>query len=127
MIYANRQQMLQLFGHLVHNAVKYHQPELHPIIRVSAETHDDQFQIYIRDNGIGVAAEHQEKIFELFRRAPNGPIEKGTGMGLAICRKIMEKHEGNIELQSELNEGSTFIISLPRVSNSEKIPTLVKK
>ena len=126
-IHANRQQMLQLFGHLISNGIKFKQAGLKPIIRIDCETIKNSFEIKVRDNGIGIAPEHQQQVFDLFRRAPHGPLEKGTGIGLALCRKIMEKHEGSIRLQSVVNEGSTFTISLPKVISEEKAQSLVQQ
>ncbi len=112
---ADRIQLVQLFQNLIANAIKFHSPEL-PRIHLTAETQGDSWRFAVRDNGIGIAKEHQEKIFTIFQRLHQRSEYSGTGIGLAICKKIVERHGGRIWVDAELGQGSTFYFTL----NGEK-------
>lgn len=102
----------QLFSNILSNALKYHSPGVAPKVTVRAEELPHHWQFCIADNGIGISSEHHEKIFALFSRL-NGKREyEGTGIGLALCRKIVERHGGKIWVESSLNEGSKFYFTL---------------
>jgi PAS domain S-box-containing protein len=106
-------QLSQLLTNLIGNAIKYHH-EL-PVVHVSAVEQDASYwTISIRDNGIGIAEKDHERIFEVFRRLHSRDQYPGTGIGLAVCRRIVKRHGGKIWVESKLGEGSTFHISLPR-------------
>lgn len=108
-------ELRQLFQNLIGNAIKYRRPEEAPRIHVSAERADDFWRIAVRDNGIGIAPEYREMVFGMFKRLHTDGEYPGTGMGLAICQKIVERHEGRIQVESEPGRGSTFIFTLPGV------------
>ena len=106
-IMADHTQMMQLFQNLLSNAIKFHGAEP-PRIEIRAEQGKKEWVFSIIDNGIGIPFEHKERVFELFQRAPVGASYKGTGIGLAICKKIVEQHGGRIWLESEPGKGSAF-------------------
>lgn len=105
-------QLSQLFQNLVSNAVKYHAEEA-PCVHVSAERNGNSWIFCVRDNGIGIEAKHHERIFEIFRRLHTQEQYPGTGIGLAVCRRIVSRHGGRIWVESELGNGSTFYFTLP--------------
>ena len=108
----DRTQISQLFSNLLDNAVKFLDPARQGIIRISGSTEDNQSVYRIEDNGLGVAPEHQGKIFELFHKL--SPAMKGEGLGLSIVQKIIDRHQGKILVESEKGKGTTFSIYLPR-------------
>ena len=110
-IMADHTQMLQLFQNLVSNAIKFH-GDSPPRIEIRAEQAKEEWLFSIKDNGIGIPFEHKERIFELFQRVPAGEAYKGTGIGLAICKKIVEQHGGSIWVVSEPGKGSAFYFTL---------------
>ncbi len=110
-IQGNGKQWAQVFQNLISNAIKYRGVEP-PHIRVSAEKGDTAYVFSVRDNGIGIDAAYHDKIFGVFKRL-HGSDYPGTGIGLAICKKIVEKHGGRIWVESRAGEGSTFRFSVP--------------
>ena len=113
-IFAARLPMQQLFQNLIGNAIKYQQPDNVPIIIISGIENEDHWLFSIKDNGIGIDAEYYKKIFVIFQRLHNKDEYSGTGIGLAICKKIIENHNGNIWVESNGN-GSTFYFSIPKL------------
>lgn len=109
-------QMRQLFQNLIANGLKFHRPEVPPrvTISVAAAGDDDRVAVTVADNGIGLDPKFAERIFEPFRRLHGRAKFEGTGMGLAICRKIARRHGGDIRVESALGEGSRFVVTLPR-------------
>lgn len=117
--------MRPLFHNLISNAIKYSKRDVEPLVRVyseysaanngndGAETKGKYCRIYIEDNGIGFDQKYSEQIFGMFKRLHLHSEFEGTGIGLALCKKIVEEHSGFITARSKLNEGSVFIISLP--------------
>ncbi|MFZ2632453.1 MAG: ATP-binding protein [Desulfosalsimonadaceae bacterium] len=111
-IEADESQMLRLFQNLIGNALKFHRNEP-PRIRVyERQAGQEQCEIFVEDNGIGFDQQFAERIFKPFQRLHHRREYEGTGMGLAICRKIVERHGGSIRAESEPGKGSTFIIRL---------------
>lgn len=108
-----RTDLTRLFVNLIGNALKYHAPDRPPVVRVSAQAQPGGWRIMVADNGIGIAAEHNERIFGLFQRLQTRQSYEGTGIGLAVCRKVAESMGGHIEVTSREGEGSTFTIHLP--------------
>lgn len=102
-----------LFQNLTVNAIKFSKEGSIPEIRFSVKKQDDLWQFSVRDNGIGIANNHQEKIFVIFQRLHARNEFEGTGIGLAHCRKIVDLHGGEIWVDSRLGEGSTFSFTLP--------------
>ncbi|SBS35838.1 Phytochrome-like protein cph1 [Marinomonas aquimarina] len=107
-------QIRQLFQNLIGNSLKYRHPERTPVISITGNQDEDFVYLKIQDNGIGFAQEHAEQIFDVFKRLHDRQAYTGTGMGLAICRKIVVRHGGAITARSEEGVGTTMIIELPK-------------
>lgn len=105
-------QMQELFHNLIQNAVKF-RGQTRLIIRIWAERIGDEWVIAVKDNGIGIPPEHHERIFSIFHRAHAKSDYSGSGIGLAICKKIVERHDGRIWVESEPDRGSTFRFTIP--------------
>jgi PAS domain S-box-containing protein len=103
----------QLFQNLIGNGIKYRDPDRVPTVHVGAEKHNDEWVFSVRDNGIGIAPDHKERVFGLFTRLHNTRKYSGTGIGLAICQRIVERYHGRIWVESEPGSGSTFYFSIP--------------
>jgi signal transduction histidine kinase len=112
-VHAIPYQINQLFTNLLSNAVKFSRRNDNPVIRVDATRRNGYHIICVRDNGIGFPREHKDQIFEVFRRLHDRSEYEGTGIGLAICKKIVENHHGRITAESKPGEGATFTIFLP--------------
>ncbi len=113
-IAADSTQMYQLFQNLIGNALKFHAQGRPPLIKIFAQDAADDFcRISVADNGIGFDIQALDRIFKPFQRLVDRSSYEGSGMGLAICRRIVERHHGCITATSIPNQGSTFIISLP--------------
>ncbi|MFD1382840.1 ATP-binding protein [Rhodanobacter aciditrophus] len=110
-------QIRQLFQNLIGNALKYHHNDRRPVINVFDQSDESVFRIIVKDNGIGFAQEYAEQIFEVFRRLHDMRTFPGTGMGLAICRKIVQRHGGQLYAKSVENEGTEMVIEF--VKNRE--------
>ncbi|WP_332897150.1 PAS domain S-box protein [Haladaptatus sp. CMSO5] len=113
-VIADRNQLEQVFQNLLSNAIKYRSDEA-PRVEIDVTERETDWLFAISDNGIGIAADRQERIFEVFRRLHSREEYPGTGIGLALCRKIVERHDGRIWVESTPGEGSTFYFTLPRV------------
>ncbi|MBI3298849.1 MAG: hypothetical protein HYZ75_11835 [Elusimicrobia bacterium] len=109
---ADRRQMGQLFQNLIENAVKFH-GEAPPRVHVSARREGTAWQFAVKDNGIGMDPKHAEQIFKMFRRLHPAHAYEGTGIGLAVARKIVERHGGRIWVESSPGRGATFKFTLP--------------
>jgi signal transduction histidine kinase len=121
-----------LFQNLISNSLKYSRKDVQPIIKITQETNtllngsngtpkDKYCKILIHDNGIGFDQKYAEEIFGMFKRLHHNSEFQGTGIGLALCKKIVEQHKGYISARSKINEGSTFIISLPLQQKEESV------
>ena len=111
-VLADPTQLTQLFQNLISNAIKFR--DNRPLeIHIKAESKDDKYQFSIRDNGIGIETEFLEQIFLIFQRLHTEQEYPCTGIGLAVCKKIVEQHGGEIWVESELGDGSTFYFTLP--------------
>ena len=113
-------QFTQLFQNLINNAIKFHRKGTPPLIRINAERTEDHWTITVADNGIGIEPEYLEKIFVIFQRLHSMVDYPGTGIGLALCKRIVENHDGSISVTSTPGVGTTFNIKL----NTEKIEPL---
>jgi light-regulated signal transduction histidine kinase (bacteriophytochrome) len=108
----DRSQLVQLFQNLIMNGMKY--SENRPVIHVGAKDQAEHWLFFVQDNGIGIAAKHQERIFDIFQRLHTQRTYTGTGLGLAICRRVVQRHGGRIWVESKPGEGSTFYFTIAK-------------
>ncbi len=106
---------MQLLQNLIGNALKFH-GEQPPKIHVGAQNQDGRWVFSVRDNGIGIEPQYYEKLFQIFHRLHTRKNYPGTGIGLAICKKIVERHGGKIWIESQPGQGSTFYFSIPEAA-----------
>ncbi|HZX32301.1 MAG TPA: ATP-binding protein [Rhodocyclaceae bacterium] len=111
-VVGSRIQLAQLLQNLIGNGIKYHGAEA-PRVHVAAERSDKEWIISVRDNGIGIPEKHRERIFEIFRRLHSQEAYPGTGIGLAVCRRVVQRHGGRIWAESTPGQGSVFKFTLP--------------
>jgi light-regulated signal transduction histidine kinase (bacteriophytochrome) len=114
-------QLRQVFQNLVANALKFHAPDRAPRVHVKAEKSGTDWVFAIEDNGIGIEPQYAERIFQLFQRLHSQAEYPGTGIGLAICKKIIERHGGRIWLESKPGEGTTFFFTIPVERRSSQL------
>jgi PAS domain S-box-containing protein len=112
-IQMDRTHAQQLFQNLIGNAIKYRSPERPPVIHITAERLDENWVFSITDNGIGIDPQYKERIFGLFKRLHSNDQYAGTGIGLAICQRIVDRYHGRIWVESTPGQGSTFRFTLP--------------
>jgi len=111
-ISGDRSQLTQLIQNLIANAIKFHADEP-PRIHIAADESDRQWTFSVRDNGIGIDPQYQERIFRIFQRLHTRQEYPGTGIGLAVCKRIVDRHGGRIWCESESGKGATFYFTLP--------------
>jgi len=131
-IEADHLQIRQLFQNLIGNALKFHRPDEAPLVHVEGHflhppgkrspgsTAQEKCLLKVRDNGIGIDERHRDRIFDVFQRLHPRERYEGTGVGLAICRKIVERHGGEINVRGEAGKGTTFEIILPAVHRKRR-------
>lgn len=110
-ITADENQMMQLFQNFIENGIKFSKGE--PLIHISSKTRDGTHIFSVKDNGIGIEKQYHEKIFRIFQKLHTRQEYKGTGIGLAICKKIVERHGGEIWVKSEPGQGTEFFFTIP--------------
>ena len=118
-IVADPRLLTQIFQNLMGNAIKFRQKEHHPRIHVSAQDTPDGYLFSVRDDGIGIEARHTERIFGIFERLHSTDQYEGSGVGLAITRRILERHGGRIWVESKPGEGSAFFFLIPNPSGKQ--------
>jgi signal transduction histidine kinase len=119
---AEPRQIAQLLQNLVGNALKFHEPGVAPTVRVTARRTVGGCVVTVADDGIGVPEGDQERIFAMFTRLHGREEYSGTGIGLAICRRIAERHGGRIYVESEVGKGSAFHTLLPDAPSAPGTP-----
>ncbi len=112
-LYVHGAHLQQLFQNLIGNAIKYRSPGIAPVVQITARRSSDQWLFTVADNGIGIDPEFKESIFGLFKRLHTSDEYSGTGIGLAICRRIVDRYHGRIWVESEPGRGSVFCFTFP--------------
>lgn len=112
LVVGDRPQLGLLFRNLIENGIKFRSAQP-PRVHLSAVRHENEWVFAVRDNGIGIKPEYTEYIFEIFKRLHTREEYPGTGIGLAICKRIVERHGGRIWVESEFGKGSTFSFTIP--------------
>jgi light-regulated signal transduction histidine kinase (bacteriophytochrome) len=121
-VHADPVQIRQLLQNLIANGVKYRNEEVKPRITIKAEeVSDNKVRIEVQDNGIGIAPEHHDEIFKMFKRLHSHRQYEGCGIGLNICRKIVDRHAGRIGVESEPGAGSMFWFTISLAKDA--VPT----
>ena len=110
---ADAAQLEQVFTDLIGNAIEDPHPDRPPAIRIAARRVGPMVQFSVQDNGIGIQPENDDRIFQMFQRLHTHDEYEGTGIGLAVVRKIVDRHGGKVWVESTPGEGSTFLFTLP--------------
>jgi signal transduction histidine kinase len=105
--------LAQIFQNVLGNAVKFRRHDVPPEVHIGARRVGRMWELCVRDNGIGIDPEYHDKLFVLFKRLHSREQYPGTGIGLAICKKIVEQHGGEIWMESKPGEGAAFFFTLP--------------
>ena len=116
-VMADESELAHLFQNLIGNAIKFHGDE-QPRVHVSAELNGEDWVFSVRDNGIGIEQQYADRIFRVFQRLHTRDKYSGTGIGLAICKRIVEGHGGRIWLESEPGKGSVFNFTIPTMEET---------
>ncbi len=118
---ADKTQISMLLSNIISNSIKYRKPDVLPHIRINASSNENEYLFSVTDNGIGIKEEYLEQIFAVFRRLHCVNSIPGTGIGLATCKKIVQRHGGTIWANSTFGEGTTFYFSIPLTENSRRL------
>jgi PAS domain S-box-containing protein len=114
-IYCDALQVRQLFQNLINNSIKFTAPGVAPEINIDFREEKDRYIFSLTDNGIGIPKEYQDKVFSMFKRLHPREQFKGQGIGLALCKRIIERHGGDIWIESDGQNGTTFFFAIPKV------------
>jgi signal transduction histidine kinase len=125
-VHANDGQLLRLFQNLIGNAIKYRGPNP-PEIHISARSDAGDWVFAVRDNGIGIDPQFRQRVFEIFQRLENPSRQQGSGVGLAICKQIVESHGGRIWVDALPGQGSTFFFTIPREDGLALAPAPMRR
>ena len=116
-ILADQEQLTQLFGNLISNGIKFQNGQSSPRVHAEATHQPSAWHFTVRDNGIGIDPQYNDRIFVLFQRLHSQNEYPGTGIGLAICKKIVERFGGSIGVDSKPGEGATFWFTIPMMED----------
>ena len=112
-VFASRDELTRLFQNLIGNAIKFCEADQPVLVEIDSSVHNDTWRVSVRDHGVGINPQQIGRLFQFFSRLQSRDRFEGTGMGLALCRRIVEHHDGRIWVESEgINKGSTFIFEL---------------
>jgi light-regulated signal transduction histidine kinase (bacteriophytochrome) len=114
-IYGDETRLAQLFQNLIGNAIKFREKDVPPRIHISSERKEKECLFGVHDNGFGISPEFHDHIFVIFQRLHTREEFAGTGLGLSVCKKIVERHGGRIWVESQTGQGSTFYFTLPAI------------
>lgn len=114
-------ELRSLFQNLISNSIKYSRENVFPLIQINCKETDEHWLFSVKDNGRGFDPIYKNKIFNIFQRLENGKTQSGTGIGLAHCKKILDVHQGEIWAESEVNQGSTFWLKIPKEIEAAQI------
>lgn len=112
---AHHTDLKQLFQNLITNGLKYRRPDVTPRLQIQVQDQGDQYEFSISDNGIGIAPQHYDRVFQVFQRLHNRNEYPGTGIGLATCKKVIDIYGGQIWIDSTVGTGSTFYFTIPKI------------
>jgi light-regulated signal transduction histidine kinase (bacteriophytochrome) len=113
-VIGDRMELMRLFQNLIGNAIKYRVPGQRPEVAIGWREDGSHWQVFVRDNGIGIDPADHERMFGIFQRLVSREQYEGTGIGLAVCRKILQHHDGSISVESALDQGACFTVTLPK-------------
>ncbi|HEX5338898.1 MAG TPA: ATP-binding protein [Gallionella sp.] len=122
-VFASRDELTRLFQNLIGNAIKFREPDQPPQVEIASSVHDGKWQVSVKDHGVGIAPHQIDRLFQFFSRLQSRMRFDGTGMGLALCRRIVDHHNGRIWVESEgEGKGSTFVfeLALPPMASDRK-------
>ena len=114
LIIADKSRLRQVFQNLITNALKFTEKDSKPLIIISCTTNNSEYVFKVKDNGIGIESDYLDKIFLMFKKLHSENKYQGTGIGLSICKKVVDQHNGNIWVESEIGKGSTFYFTISR-------------
>ncbi len=120
-VMGDQSQLVQLFQNLIGNSIKFCEEPV-PQVKISAKEQEDCWEFSVADNGIGIEPQFFERVFVIFKRLNSKQTYPGSGIGLSLCKKIVERHLGEIWIESKLGEGATFLFTLPKVVLSLESP-----
>lgn len=112
-VFVNAEQIADVFRNLIDNAVKFKRSGVQPVVKISAARHGDEWAVSVEDNGIGIDPRYATDVFQIFRRLNPPSRATGEGIGLALCKRIIERHGGRMWVESNLGQGATFHFTLP--------------
>jgi signal transduction histidine kinase len=114
MLRGNYSQMVQLMQNIISNAIKFNNKQIPPIIKIDGKATAKNIYFSVKDNGIGIDPKDTDKVFSIFQRLHSTDEYEGTGIGLSICKRIVERHQGKIWFESEPQKGATFFVQIPK-------------
>lgn len=113
-------QLARLFQNLIGNAIKYRRPDVRPEILIGATRERDAWKFWVKDNGIGIDPRFKDEVFVVFRRLHSRDNYPGSGIGLSICKRIIDRHRGAIWVESQLGQGAAFYFTIPDKPEAEE-------